>query len=284
MIDVLVTGAEGFIGRALVARLRAEGPVDVLPLSSRDGDVADAGTWDRLPPARVVIHLAGRSYVPDSWKSGADFLRVNVLGTEHALAYCRRHGAALVLASAYVTGIPTRLPIHEDDPARPSNPYALSKLMAEELCEFASRTGGVSATVLRLFNVYGPGQRREFLIPTIIDQVRQREEVRVLSLAPRRDYVYLADVVEALVRAARPSTGFRRINIGSGVSHSVAEVIATAQAVAGTHLPVVSDAVERPQEIPDTVAGIVRARDLLGWTPRWSLRDGINQIFEGSVS
>ena len=280
MIDVVLTGAGGFIGRALIERLRSDG-LEVLPLASHGGDIAEAATWERLPPARHVIHLAGRSFVPDSWQNGPAFVRTNVLGTEQALSYCRRHGAGIVLASAYVYGIPERLPIHEDDPVRPSNPYALTKRMAEELCEFAGRVQGVPATVLRLFNVYGPGQREEFLIPSILRQVREGSEVRVLSLSPRRDYVFLADVVDAFARALGPSAGFRCFNIGSGLSYSVREVIDIAQEIAGTSLAVVSESIDRPQEIPDTRADIVRANDLLHWTPRWSFPDGIRHMLNG---
>ncbi|MEI7605800.1 MAG: NAD(P)-dependent oxidoreductase [Rhodospirillaceae bacterium] len=280
MIDALITGAGGFLGRAITARLQRE-HMTVLPLTSSNGDIADAVTWKHLPPARAVVHLAGRSYVPDSWTDGPAFVRANVLGTEQALAYCRRHGASMVLAGAYVYGVPRRLPISESHPAAPNNPYALSKLMAEELCGFASRAQGIAATALRMFNVYGPGQRPEFLIPSIVRQVLEGREVRVLSLTPRRDYVFLDDVVDAFVRTLKPSVGFRCFNIGSGASHSVSEAIAVVQRAAGTSLPVYCDSVERPQEIPDTVADIGLAEALLGWRPLWSFEDGIRRIVEG---
>ena len=279
MIDAIVTGAGGFIGQALCADLRAK-RWNVLPLTSTNGDVAERSTWTPLPPARVLFHLAGRNFVPDSWMRGPDFVNVNVAGTEHALAYCRQHGARLVLASAYVYGIPQRLPIRESDPATPNNPYALTKRLAEQLCEFAAQYQRVTATVLRIFNVFGPGQREEFLIPKILQQVREGQEIRLFDLSPRRDYVYLSDVVEAFVKAADVSAGFRAVNIGSGMSLSVAEVVDKIQAVAGTRLPVASDSVERRQEIPDVVADISLAQQVLGWRPQLSFEDGIEQILK----
>ena len=277
MIDAIVTGASGFIGRALCRRLQADG-VSLLGLNRSDGDVADSRTWDALPPAKVVMHLAGRSYVPDSWADSAGFLQSNVLGTENALTYCRRHGARMAYISAYVYGIPESLPIAESHPVKPNNPYALSKYLAEQLCGFAGTYQEVPVTVLRLFNVFGPGQRAEFLIPAIVEQVLAGKEIRVLDLNPRRDYVYLDDVVDAIIRAADIPKGFHVLNIGSGGSLSVRDVIGQIQAAAGTNLPVTSSARERLQEIPDVRADITQARQILGWEPRWSFLQGVQQL------
>lgn len=281
MIDALITGAGGFIGQALCANLRAKGR-NVLALTSADGDVAAAATWKSLPPSRVVFHLAGRCFVPDSWSHSSDFVSTNVAGVERALSYCREHGARLVQASAYVYGIPERLPIHENDRVSPNNPYALTKYLAEQLCEFAAQYQSVAATALRIFNVFGPGQRTDFLIPRIVQQVIAGKEIRVMDLAPRRDYIYLTDVVEAFIKAgdSEINTGFHAINLGSGYSLSVAEIIAKIQTVAGTRLPVITDSAERRQEIPDVVADISVAQRVLGWRPRMNFESGIEAILK----
>jgi GDP-4-dehydro-6-deoxy-D-mannose reductase len=136
------------------------------------------------------------------------------------------------------------------------------------------------ATALRLFNVFGPGQRAEFLIPKVLQQVRAGQEIRLLDLTPRRDYVYLSDVVDAFVKASEVSAGFHSINVGSGYSLSVAEIVEKIQVVAGTRLPVASDSVERRQEIPDVVADIALAQQVLGWRPQLSFEAGIEQILK----
>lgn len=279
MIDAIVTGAGGFIGQALCVNLRSLG-WSFLALASANGDVAAPSTWKALPPARVVFHLAGRSFVPDSWSNAPDFVSTNVAGTECALAYCREHGSRLVLASAYVYGIPQRLPIRENDPVSPNNPYALTKRLAEQLCEFAAQYQGVVATALRIFNVFGPGQRAEFLIPKVLQQVQAGQDIRLLDLVPKRDYVYLSDVVDAFVKASKVNSGFHAINVGSGYSLSVAEIVEKIQFLAGTRLAVVSDSVERRQEIPDVVADISLAQQVLGWRPQWSFERGIEQILK----
>ncbi len=278
MLDAVVTGAGGFIGQALCCRLANDG-WKVQGVTSVHGDVTELAFWEGLPPARTLVHLAARSFVPDSWKVPTAFVEANVLGTQRALDWCVKHRARMVFASAYVYGIPTRLPILESDTVCPNNPYALSKALAEQCVEFAACYSELNATVLRIFNVYGAGQREEFLVPALIKQLRQHE-IRVMDLVPRRDYVYIDDVVEAFVRAITFTEGFHRFNIGSGCSYSVGELIDILQSVARTSLPVVSNAAVRYQEIPEVRADISLARDLLGWSPACDLETGIRHTLK----
>lgn len=279
MLDAIVTGASGFIGKAVCDRLERDG-LEVLRLQHADGCVTDEALWKSLPKSKVLIHLAGRSYVPDSWQYSADFMHANVVGTQRALSWCKAIGARMVFSSAYVYGIPQRLPIPESDAVRPNNPYAVSKYLGEQLCEFAAHVEKVDVSVLRVFNVFGPGQRAEFLIPTLIGQL-SGSEIRVMDLAPRRDYVYLSDVADAFAKASAASRGYHCINIGSGQSYSVAELVAEIQAVAGTALPVVSEDVVRPQEIPDVQADTTLAQKVLDWSPAWTLSAGLREILKG---
>lgn len=278
-LEVIVTGAGGFIGKSLCERMTREGR-RVLSLSHSDGDICDVKMWDSLPPAQALVHLAARSYVPDSWMFQSQFLASNVVGTQLALDWCRKHGARMVFASAYVYGIPHSLPIRETDPVRPNNPYALSKYMGEQCCHFSASFSGVDVTVLRLFNVFGRGQRDEFLFPTLIRQL-SGDRIQVMDLNPRRDYVYLPDVVDAFVRALEAPSGFHCVNIGSGVSHSVSEIVNFLQSAVGTDWPVVSMAAPRPQEIPDVRADIRLADDVLGWRPTFDMERGIGDMLKG---
>ena len=160
MVRVLVTGSSGFIGKALCNKLEND-KVSFYPVNSDAGDIASPITWQGYPSADVVIHLAGCSFVPDSWNKPADFVNTNILGTQNALDYCKRNKSRLIFISAYIYGIPEALPIKESHSINPSNPYALSKHLAEQLCEFAVSSRQVSCvTALRLFNVYGAGQKR----------------------------------------------------------------------------------------------------------------------------
>lgn len=276
---VLVTGATGFIGRALVAGLQSQSR-QVIALGSRDGDICEPGTLRKWLGKNVgaVVHLAGRSFVPDSWQDSAAFVATNAVGTSRVLEFCRESGAKLVFVSGYVYGIPESLPISESAPLRPNNPYALSKSLAEAVCSFFAAHCGVHVTVVRPFNVYGPGQPRQFLMSKILRQILAGTEIEVMDLKPRRDWVYVDDVAGALVAAIQHGNGgYNVYNVGSGNSHSVADVIAIAQEVAQTRLAVRSLEIARPNELPDVVADIAKARRELDWQPRVGLEDGIRR-------
>lgn len=279
MKRVLVTGAAGFIGRRLCQLLKLSGHY-VVELTSADGDISVPATLEQFCNTGVdfIFHLAGRTYVPDAWREPADFQRVNVMGTLNVLELCRVKGVPLTYVSAYVYGIPARLPISEDDRAVPNNPYALSKLMAESLCQFYADSFDVPVTIIRPFNIFGPGQKEHFLIPEIISQVEAGQPIHLKDLTPRRDYVYLDDLVDALILTMEPECGCRVFNIGSGSSLSVAEIVESIQSVAGTSLPVVSEEQPRVNEISDVYADIGRAGNELHWRPRHSFEEGIRKM------
>jgi nucleoside-diphosphate-sugar epimerase len=276
---VLVTGAAGFVGRALVPSLVAGG-FDVRPHVRSQGDLS-SGVPTSVETT-CVIHLAGRTFVPESWDRPALFYRDNTLTTAHVLEYCRTSGARLVYISAYVYGIPQQLPIPETHPLQASNPYAHSKVLAEELVRFYEQQFSVAATILRPFNLYGPGQDSRFLIPSIVRQAIDPAlaAITVASLAPRRDFLHISDLI-AMVMAALRATPGGIYNAGSGESVSVAELTELVRELTRTQKPVCESGVERTNEIPDTVADITRAGVDLGWRPQVRLRDGLRHTVDG---
>lgn len=274
--EILVTGATGFLGRHLVGALESRG-LTARQHSSADGDIASCS----LPMEGVshVIHLAGKSFVPESWRNPRGFYQTNVMGTVNVLEHCRQNQAAITLVSSYVYGQPQRLPIAEDHPVAAANPYAHSKILAEDAARFYEQQFGVKLAIVRPFNIYGPGQHSSFLIPSIVRQVLDPsvDVVRVQDVRPKRDYLYVADAVELLV--ALLQSGARGVfNAGSGNSTSVAEVARLVSDAAGVSKPVVSDEQHRPGEIMDVVADSSRAARELDWRPRTSLADGIAAV------
>lgn len=279
MSAFLITGGSGFVGRALARRLDSAG-VSVIGLSSSDGDISNQATLDRYRSSEIqhVFHLAARSFVPQSWDDPIGFHRVNAVGTLNVLEFCRERCISLTYVSAYLYGQPIQQPIGESHPLVPNNPYALSKVQAEMACEFYARTHGLQVAVVRPFNVYGFGQNDNFLIPSILRQVIAASEIKVQDLAPRRDYLYIDDLVELLLATLKAPTGYNVYNGGTGSSLSVAEVITAAQAEAGTTKPVISGQSIRNHEIYDTRADIGKARKELGWAPKVGFCDGIRTI------
>jgi nucleoside-diphosphate-sugar epimerase len=223
-----------------------------------------------------VFHLAARTFVPDSWSAPLSFYEVNVLGTVNVLEFCRARGASLTLMSSYVYGRPARLPISEEDPLGAFNPYSHTKILAEETGLYYQRQFGVPVTIVRPFNVYGPGQDGRFLIPKILTQAIDPglAIMVVADLRPRRDYLFIADLIRLLV-----GTAFRReggiFNAGSGLSWGVGEVISEVNGLLPMSKPVQANGPMRPDEILEVIADISRARHSFGWEPRVPFRDGL---------
>lgn len=279
MSKILITGASGFIGRALAIRLKSQS-FDMALTSSADGDITSPNTLVRFDQTDIshVFHLAGKTYVPDSWNNPVAFYQTNLLGTTNILEFCKNRGIPMTYVSAYVYGHPDVLPIRENSTIRPSNPYALSKRLAEEACEFYASAHDLPVTIIRPFNVYGVGQGENFLIPLIIRQVLDVGPIVVKDLLPKRDYIYLEDLLTALLVTLNRPKGYNVYNIGSGSSLSVKEVIDIIQNVAGTCKEIICDDVVRSNELMDVVADISKAGKELGWYPEYSFWAGIENI------
>jgi nucleoside-diphosphate-sugar epimerase len=275
---ILVTGATGFVGTHLLAALREQGR-RVLMHATANGDIATG----RLEFDGVghVFHLAGRSFVPDSWARPLPFYAVNVLGTVNVLEFCRRHNASLTHVSSYVYGIPRCLPVGEDHPAQPLNPYSHSKILAEEVVRYFGAQFGLRVSVVRPFNVYGPGQDERFLIPTIIRQALDplTDRIAVRDLRPKRDFIHVRDLVSLLIATlSRPAGGV--YNAGSGRSIGIQELVEEINRAVPTPKPLHATGDARPEEVLDVVADISRAMRELSWEPRVRLADGLRDIVE----
>lgn len=273
--DTLVTGANGFIGTYLVEALQSAGH-RVYTHSAEDGDIATCP----LPFDSVghVFHLAGKTYVPESWRTPRPFYEVNVLGTVNVLEFCRAHGASLTYVSSYVYGHPVQLPIREDHRLQALNPYSHTKIMAEEVVRYYAAQFAVRAVIIRPFNIYGPGQDDRFLLPTLIRQTMgpSSDRIEIADFRPRRDYIYIRDLVALLLAAMDAGPG-ETYNAGSGLSVSISELVSELQAITGIHKPVHSRGELRQEEILDVRADISKAAADLHWKPHVALQDGLRE-------
>jgi nucleoside-diphosphate-sugar epimerase len=291
-VRVLVTGAAGYVGGAVVRALLAAG-YDPVAMTHRVGvgvpDGVEQRTADLLDPGQVraavqgvdaVCHLAALTRARDSWDAPLDYYAVNVTGTLHLLgAMGEASVGALVFAStASIYGTPEQQPMAEFLPDNPPHPYAGSKATAESITAWEARRAGVSAMVLRLFNAAGgrdPDSTR--IVPRVVASAADGTAFAVNGDGSAvRDYMHVDDAAAAFVAALKnpvaPGTA-RTFNIGSGVATSVMDVIRAAERVTGRRIEV--DHRPPAAEPRELVCQPARARAELDWHPRRSDLDAI---------
>ncbi|GBL21503.1 GDP-6-deoxy-D-mannose reductase [Acidimicrobiaceae bacterium] len=281
MKSVLVTGSDGFLGRHISRDLSRHG-FNVLAKRRLMGRKPKRDTWDEFPASDYLVHLAGLTFVPASWENPTEFIQSNSVSTSHALNFCRRNNAKMIFLSTYLYSSKLRTPIKETDEIDPANPYALSKLLGEQLCSFYAKQFGVEVIVLRPFNVFGSGQSSRFLIPSIISQALKGDEISVLDIRPARDYIFIEDLLDAVHRSITSDLHFGIINVGTGIASTVEQLIISLADVIGRKLRISSSNQERFGEINSTQADISQAKLLLQWQPKWSLSQGLREVWNES--
>lgn len=306
MTRVLVTGAEGFVGRRLVPRLVARGatvmachapgtvvgngddadaraPVEPIALDIRDRDAVE-GVF-RVTSPDAVVHLAGLSDVGDSWRRIDEYYRVNVEGTENVVSAARAQSETcrlIVASSAEVYGpVPeAELPAHEDRSLEPGSPYALTKAAAERL------SLPLGAIVVRSFNLIGPGQGANFALPSFAGQLAAIEAggkdpvLHVGNLTPRRDFVHVDDGADAyalLVERGEPGSIY---NVARCEPTELAAALRKLIEISGLKVEIRQDPDRmRPADVPVMCGDAGRLR-ALGWRPKRGFDQALEAIWE----
>lgn len=276
---VALTGSKGFIGSHLKQALENENH-QIFEYTAKDKSTLASGALD-LPAADFCIHMASKVFIPDSWENPFEFYQTNTMGTLAALEYCRKHKAQLIYFSSFVYATPLNNPIKEDAPLGVNNPYNHSKLLAEELCQFYAKSFGVPVTIIRPFNIYGPGQKASFLIPKIFEQALNPALARIelQTLTSKRDYLYIADLCSLALQILKTKkTGI--FNAGSGVSTSVHDVAAAILKVTGKEKEIVALGSPRKDDQPEITADITKTCATFDWKPQYNLEKGLTQIYQ----
>ena len=304
----LVTGAAGFIGSHLCERLLREGHrvigMDAFtayyPRAAKEANLsalrghpqfrlveADLARGKLAPlvgEADFIFHQAGQPGVRESWGEDFDvYVEHNIRATQRLLEAARgsaRLRRLVFASSSSVYGEARELPLREETPLRPYSPYGVTKLAAEHLCALYQANHGVPSVALRYFTVYGPRQRPDMGFHRFIRRALQDQPIAIYGDGEQtRDFTYVADVVEANWLALAPGAVGQVFNIGGGSRSSVNQILATLEEILGR--PVGREQAPRqPGDVRHTWADTTRARDILGFSPRISLRDGLARQVE----
>jgi UDP-glucose 4-epimerase len=303
---VLVTGGGGFLGVRVVHRLRAAGhPVTVV-------DDGSAGTWLRLKeldadpgtdvrPLDVrrraelaaicmeqrpwaVVHLAGRHFIPYCEEHPQETWQINVEGTRSLLdALSAAPPSWFVLASTADVYQESARPHSEYDPVGPPAVYGRSKMTAERLVERAASCWGGRAAITRLFNLYGPGDTVDHVIPTIVRQAVMSDRLQLGDITTVRDFVHVDDTAAAITSLMdQEAQGI--FNVGTGVPTSGEVLVELIGEMLGKSLSVTQDQRRlRPHNRRYLVADIRRLTRKLPWWPTIELERGLSELIKGAT-
>lgn len=299
-----VTGGAGFVGSHLVGALSDAGHlvivIDNLITGKKEnmakfidavefinGDIRDYEMLKKkLANVDGVFHEAALASVPDSFRIPDEYHDVNVSGTENIFRLAKEYGFKVVYASSSsVYGNPIKMPITEDHPRNPINPYAQTKLDDEKLAQKYSERG-VSIIGLRYFNIFGERQSKEYagVIKKFLNNIYENKPPVINGDGTQtRDFVYVGDVVNANIAAMNSTTKHAFINIGTGHSITILELAKMIIKESGLVLsPIHRSALEG--DIKESVADTSLAKELLRWTPKVTLNDWLKVAIPAKIN
>lgn len=307
---VLVTGAEGFIGSHLTERLVEIGAdvtsmvqynsfnnwgwIDTFDNNIKNnikvvtGDIREYDGMKRIIKGQdVVFHLAALIAIPYSYLSPMAYVRTNVEGTTNVLEACREYDVQKVVhtSTSETYGTALYVPINEEHPLQGQSPYSASKIGADKIAESFCKSFNLPVTTIRPFNTYGPRQSARAVIPTIISQILVgKQEIKLGSLTPTRDFNYVKDTAEAFIKIAESDKTIGKVlNTGSNYEINIGEVAQKIITLIGSEVNISCDEERfRPEksEVNRLWADNTKIKQLTDWFPKYTLEEGLKETIE----
>ena len=301
---VLVTGASGFIGSHLVEELVRRGAnvrafvkdnssnnIGSLEKLTEDisekveivfGDIQNRENVKRaVYEMNLVFHLGALISVADSYKNPREYMDVNAIGTLNILEASREYKIEkiIIASTSEVYGNGGNKIINEDFPLNPRSPYAASKIAAEKITESFYYSYNLPVSIIRLFNVFGPRQSIKPLIPAVINHGIRNEKIQITDLNSKRDFVYVADAVDAFIKTAESDkSNGETINIGTGTASSVKMILEILSKILEKDLfKYVELGNLKNKDEKLLICDNKKAKKLLNWEPKYSLEEGLSK-------
>lgn len=301
---ILITGGNGYVGRTLTRKLSATNDVTVVDclrhekvrfsddeLSGftlkqtdiRDYDALQA-VFDEVEP-ELVIHAAALHYIPECDARPDEAISINVLGTANVVRAVAPGTRLVNISTAAVYAPEDDAHVEATSPIGPLDVYGYTKLHAEQYVQHWAAQKDLRVAIVRLFNVVGPGETNPHILPAIIAQLQAGQ--RVLHLGncyPLRDYIDVADVADGITAIAGglcEEPGVDIVNLGTGASHSVYQLVEKLSAIMGEELTIESDPTRlRAVDRPVLRADITKIGEKYGWSPKLTIDDSLRSLHE----
>ncbi len=301
---VLVTGASGFIGSHLTRRLVAEGaevhaltpavssvyPGRLLDLRDKivlhEANITDRSAMDAMAQTvrpSIVFHLAAYTHVGKSWQRVDECIQSNIQGTVNLLKALEPIGYDRFIntGTSEIYG-DIDVPFSEDAQVNPCSPYSVSKYAAERYCRMFNQGLGWPIVLVRPFNAYGPAQSPDRIVPETIVRALRNHDIKTTSGRQTREFNYVEDLAEGfLALATTPGIEGQLFNLGCGEDVAIRDVVTMILDLMGNPIKAEIGALpDRPNEIWRMYCDNSRAREILGWSPKHPLREGLEKTIE----
>lgn len=282
--SILVTGTNGFIGKNLVNHLLTNYDIFAInktfdtkrkgyhPIKHDISTITEKSINKRFSG---IIHMAAATDVLWCQNHPRECFRINIDGTQRVLDLARKNDCKLIyLSTAHVYGNPKTNPISEEHQTNPESIYASSKLAGEVLCQAYAKSYGLDISVLRLFSIYGPFSPSHLVTSRIMKQLGSKE-IRLGNIFTRRDFIFVDDVINAIILILKKSRGFNIYNVGTGESHSIFEICNLIKEISGTNIPVTTKkSLVRKFDIKEITANNHKLKKI-GWKQKTELKQGL---------
>lgn len=312
--NILVTGADGFIGSHLTEALLRQGHkvrafvlynsfnswgwLDTLEPALKErlevfsGDIRDShGVRKALEDIQVVFHLAALIAIPYSYHSPDTYVDTNIKGTLNLLQAARDCGVEKFVhtSTSEVYGTAKFVPITEEHPLQGQSPYSASKIGADQMAMSFYSSFETPVSIIRPFNTYGPRQSARAIIPTVITQIASgKKQIKLGSIHPTRDFNYVTDTVNGFISVAESDLSIGQVfNIGSNYEISMLDTVSLIARIMGQEIEIVTDESRlRPEksEVERLWADNTKAKKLLAWEPKYGGTEGLERGLRETVA
>ena len=285
---VIVTGAAGFIGLNLVRALTQLGAdvmvIDRVPPPERLPNVefewADLRHLDQIYEADYLIHLAAITNAGYAERHPLDTYEVNLLGTVNLLNHVKIRKRVLFPSTALVYKA-SELPLNEDAERELSATYAQSKNLGEQVVKSLCGRMGVDYTIVRFFNVYGPGQLPLYIVAQVLRQIAEEHRVELRNGSVKRDMLFVDDCIDAVLKlVVTPAASNSIFNIGSGRNSSIYDIAKAGVEAAGDPSVEIVDLKQNSEYSPTAImADISKVKSIIDWDPKTHLKEGMERVW-----
>lgn len=298
-MKLLLTGANGFIGRNLIKRLKCIQGMEIYAISRKSMNVESAVTnycCDILDREKIfgifekhsfdaVVHLAALTAHEEIIDNKYLSLGINIKGTENIVCafnqFCS-NAVFLYASSGKVYGRTNEMPITENAVTRPTTILGKGKYITERILDFYADIESNKYVAMRIFNIYGGDQKENFVVPTLLKQLSKGNRLELGNIYDKRDYLYIDDLVsaiESLINSRQKLSGFEVINIGSGEPVSVEEIIEELKRIMNLSEIDITIMEERKRydETEIEYCSIKKLQELTGWRRSFDLRAGLTE-------